>query len=251
MRWLLLLVVAGCSAPPGAIPPAVPRAEEVQPGTVHFTVTPGGGILREGVRVSIEDMDEVRNPLVRSREPKLIRADAGTKLATIGPLLFALITKGNCVNIAFLVTVDGQEREVPITVEVAHCCSCLFYFEGAGRTDEHDSSDWNHLWIGARAGPLRLTELSENHPDSIYFPPAEGEAEPPRPPPPAWAAEPKPEGSLTVEGLRAWLDREAIRSARPVVMLDLLPEDNLAQALEAIVTLRAARAQVVTSFRGF
>ncbi len=233
------------------MPPAVAHAEEIQPGTVHFTVTSGGGILREGVRVSIEDMDEIRHPLVRSREPKLIRADAGIRLAAVGPLLKALIAKGNCVNIAFLVTVEGREQEVPVTVEVSHCCSCLFYFEGARRIDEHDSSDWNHLWIGARAGPLRITELSGDHPDSIYFPPAEGEEAPPRPPPPAWAAEAKPEGRLTVEVLRAWLGREAIRSARPIVMLEFLPEDNLEQALEALVMLRAAGAQVVTSFRGF
>jgi len=251
MRFLLLLALAGCA--PTIARVEIPEAEPIQPGSVRFTVTATGGILRDGVITSLADLPEVTKPGRLVTDPKLIEADPGVKLAAIGPILDALIVKGNCVNVAFLVTAGGEEREVPISIEVGHMCGCLKYYEGARIYDEHAGGEQKHLWIEVRPDPMAVSKMSDDPRNSIYFPDAEGDepAKPPPPPPPAWATEPRPAAPLTVEAVRAFLTRDTIKAASPIIVLDLQAGDGLRDALSAIVTLRRAGARVLVEFRGF
>lgn len=249
MRSLLLFALAGCAPTIARI--EVPEAEPIQPASVRFIVTATGGILRDGVSTSLDALPEVTRPGRLVTDPKLIEADADAKLSAIGPILEALVEKGSCVNIAFLVIADGEEREVPVSIEVDHMCGRLKYYEGARIYDEHAGGEQEHLWIEVRLDPLAVSGMSGDPPDSIYFPDAEVDepSKPPPPPPPDWAAEPRPAAPLTVESVRAFLTRDTIKAALPIVVLELRPGDGLREALSAIVTLRRAGAQVLVKFR--
>lgn len=217
----------------------VTSAGDLQPGATRFTVTASGEIWRDGVKTTAAELPEAKPKQRGVLDPKLIVADGALTTGDLVPLLEALISTGGCLNVSFLVTSKGREGELALPVESEHCCGCLKFDAGTFHYNEHGTNDWSHLWISARPEPLTITGMQAEPLDSIYFPDADEDPAPKEPPPkPAWSAEKMPEGTLTADVLKAFFDRELIRAARPVVVLDVPPETRVSDLLRDMATLR-------------